>query len=567
MTGTAAFDENNELNRSFNSGYDFLQVLRNFDDLLAEVFEPFISGANISSFDLLTLLQRFIAFVKAAPETDHSKTGKITSNPPDIETEFLFGIAGIIHDLHTLIKELPQFPDFETLHVLFTSIAGTMRMPFYGEPLKGIQIMGVLETRTLDFDTLIMVSVNEGLLPKGKRQDSFIPADIRREFGMPGFREHNAVFAYHFYRLLQRAKSAWLLYNTEADEMGNGEKSRFITQLLYELPVYNPEVKIEEKVVGAASVTNTPPIITIPKNESERQKLTAIAERGFSPSLLSSYLNCSLQFYFSAILGLQEPDSVEETIDASMLGTAVHNVFQKAYQPYLGKTINAEIVRSLIEPAVGMVREELRQQFSGNDLDTGKNLIIVNVARNMVCSFLETEADQLTKGMILLKILHLEEKFFGEVNIPSGENGETTKVNIKGTTDRIDVFGNQLRIIDYKTGSLQPAELNLDNPGDLSDMKKPQKMLQLLCYAWLYRQKHPEESGFVSGIISLKTPKRYLQKAKINKSETFNDDVLNRFQGYLTGLLTEIFNPGIPFQQTENQDNCKYCPFVSICNR
>lgn len=565
-SGKAAFDEAKELNRSFYQGYDFLQVLRNVDTSMADVFEPFISGNN-NSTELLTLLQRMIDLVKASSDEGNDRIGLAVPASAGVESEFLFGIAGIIHDLQILVGELPQLPDFETLHALFTSLAGTMRLPFYGEPLKGIQVMGVLETRTLDFDTLIMISVNEGLLPKGKRQDSFIPVDIRQEFGLPGYREHNAVFAYHFYRLLQRAKTTWLLYNTEADEMGNGEKSRFITQLLYELPVYNPDAVIREQVVGSVSVANAPPVITIPKSQAAVQRLKEFAVSGFSPSLLSSYINCPLQFYFSAILGLQEPDAVEDTIDARMLGNAVHSVFHKVFQPYLGKTMAADNVRSLIEPATGLVKEELYSQFSGYDLDTGKNLIIVNVARNMVRSFLETEAEKLAQENALLKILHLEEKFWGKVSIPSYENGETHEIAIKGTTDRIDLFGNQLRIIDYKSGSLQSSELSVDDPGDLSVMKKPQKMLQLLCYAWLYSQNHPAEAEFVSGIVSLKTPRRYLQKAKIRKSEMLNADILNRFEEYLNGLLTEIFEPAIPFQQTSNQDNCTYCPFISICSR
>ncbi len=566
LRGNATFDEAKELSRSFYQGLDFLKILHNYDDLLGDAFEPFISGEN-NATNLLTLLQRIIVLVKVTSEEGNDRSETAVSPSSGIETEFLFGIADIIHDLQLLMGELSQLPDFVTLHALFTNLAGTMRLPFYGEPLKGIQVMGVLETRTLDFDTLIMVSVNEGLLPKGKRQDSFIPVDIRQEFGLPGYREHNAVFAYHFYRLLQRAKTAWLLYNTEADEMGNGEKSRFITQLLYELPIYNPEAVILEQVVGSVSVANAPPVITIPKTQSAVQRLKEIAISGFSPSLLSSYLNCSLQFYFSAILGLQEPDAVEETIDASMLGNAVHSVFQKVFQPYLGKTMDADDIRSLLEPATALVREELCRQFPGSDLDTGKNLIIVNVARNMVRGFLETEAEQLLRAKVLLKILHLEDKFWGRVNIPIGDNEEVLEIAIKGTTDRVDLFGNQLRIVDYKTGSLQSSELSLDDPGDLALMKKPQKMLQLLCYAWLYSQNHPAEAEFVSGIVSLKTPRRYLQKAKIRKSEMLNTDILSRFEEYLTNLLAEIFDPATHFQQTENQDNCTYCPFISICNR
>lgn len=559
--------ESGEPERSFYNGADLLRILENAGKALAGVFGPVVSISNIGAVDILALSQRLIGLVKDTMDEKSAFSEGSASQRPDIGMEFLFGIAAIIHDLHILIGELPETPDIETLHALFTTLAATVRLPFKGEPLKGIQLMGVLETRTLDFDTLIMISVNEGLLPKGKKQDSFIPADIRREFGLPGYREHNAVFAYHFYRLLQRAKNTWLLYNTEADEMGNGEKSRFITQLLYELPLYNPDAVIEEKVVGPAPVASGQQDIVIPKDAAALLKLKDIAGKGFSPSLLSSYLTCSLQFYYSAILGLKEPDSVEETIDASMLGNVVHGVFYKTYQPYAGKEIDAAVVRSLIEPASGMVKDEFRGQFPGSDLDTGKNFIIVNVARNMVRSFLETEAERLSKENSVLKILYLEEKFSSHIGIVSARTGETLSVLIKGTADRIDLFGNRLRIIDYKTGSLENTELILGDPSLLSEMKKPRKMLQLLCYTWLYRQKHQDGADPLAGIVSLKTPRRYLQPARINNSETINKDVLMTFQKYLENLTTNIFDASIPFQQTDNQDDCKYCSFKSICNR
>jgi ATP-dependent helicase/nuclease subunit B len=565
-------DIGENLKKSFYTGTEFLQFLEKKDKPLFEAFELFLLNQTEDAKDLLGLLQRVIDVGKNTLSANNSISGETENKDKSsvLETEYLYGVAVVIQNLYDLIAELPVNTETETLHVLFTSIAGTMRLPFYGEPLKGIQVMGVLETRTLDFDTLIMISVNEGLLPKGKRQDSFIPADIRLEFGLPGYREHNAVFAYHFYRLLQRAKSSWLLYNTESDELGNGEKSRFITQLIYELPRYNPKVKIIEQIVGVPSLVNSDNAITIAKDSKTFRRLREIAETGFSPSVLSTYLTCSLQFYYSGILGLKEPDTVEESIDASILGNAVHGTLQKIYQPYLGQSIDYKTVRSLSEPAAELVKSELASLFTNSGLDSGKNLIIVNVAQNMIRRFLETEAQQLVKddgSGGFLKILFLEEKLFGQVKIPVKDSGEILEIRIKGTTDRIDLLGNQLRVIDYKTGSLQPMELVLDDPLNLSEMKKPQKMLQLLMYAWLFSKSHPIDSELVSGIISLKMPKRYLQKAKINKSETINSDVISRFDEYLSGFLKEIFDPELVFQQTDNQDNCKYCAFSSICNK
>ncbi|HNX44921.1 MAG TPA: PD-(D/E)XK nuclease family protein [Bacteroidales bacterium] len=559
-----------KLTCSFYPGNHLIQFLEKNCTPLCEVFGPYISNHVNKAQDTLALVQRAISLVKNSLAEKNPRNPESDREFASIDMEYLFSIAGIIQNLYDLIALLPGDPGTETLHVLFTSIAGAMRLPFYGEPLKGIQIMGVLETRTLDFDTLIMLSVNEGLLPRGKRQDSFIPMDIRLEYRLPGFREHNAVFAYHFYRLLQRAKTTWLLYNTEADELGNGEKSRFITQLAYELPRYNPGAKIPEQVIGIQSLKPADSKITISKNAGTMQRLREIAVTGFSPSVLSAYVTCSLQFYYSAILGLKEPDSVDETIDASIIGNAIHHVLQKVYTPYVNRPVDSGIVRSLIGQAFGMVKPELERLFPGNDLETGKNLIIVNVAQNMIRRFLEAEAQYLSKidgGTGSLRILYLEKKLTGNLSISADGTGEIQYVMIKGTTDRIDAIGNQIRVIDYKTGSLMPFELNLDSPENLGMMKKPQKMLQLLTYTWLYHVAHPGEKELVSGIISLKAPKKYLQKAKINKSDIIQEDAIRQFEKYLTGLLVEIFSQSAPFQQTDNPDNCKFCAFRSICNR
>ena len=186
-------------------------------------------------------------------------------------------------------------------------IVQSVSIPFYGEPLKGVQVMGMLETRTLDFDKIILMSANEGLLPSARSANTFIPYDIKREFKIPTHRDKDAVFAYHFYRLLQRTKEAYIIYNTESDQLGGGDKSRFITQIIHELPKYNPKIKITEQILSVPPVKDeTDYSITIEKTEDILKRIKEKAKSGFSASSLNSYRNCSLRFYFQQIADLPQ---------------------------------------------------------------------------------------------------------------------------------------------------------------------------------------------------------------------------------------------------------------------
>ena len=216
--------------------------------------------------------------------------------------------------------------ELKTLQIIMQQLVAKESIPFKGEPLKGVQLMGILESRTLDFKNVIMLSVNEGKLPKGKSVNSFIPYDMKRYFKLPTYAESDAVFSYHFYRLLQRANNITLIYNSETDDFGSGEKSRFITQLLSEYPgeikelVYKGE---DLEISNAASI--------IIKNEGLEKEIEAWAEKGVSPSALNKYTNCSLSFYYHYLAKIREDDQVEEYADSSTMGNAVHDALEKYY--------------------------------------------------------------------------------------------------------------------------------------------------------------------------------------------------------------------------------------------
>ncbi len=264
-----------------------------------------------------------------------------------IAIEFLSALISIVKRLRSIQEESGEKIELPTLHQLLTQLIRNTTVPFYGEPLNGLQVMGMLETRALDFENIILISANEDTLPAGKKNNSFIPFDIRRAFGLPTYADKDSIFAFHYYRLLQRAKKIHLLYNTEMTDFGSGEKSRFITQLLHELPLVNKNVTITESTLNSSSIIHREQKIEIQKSDEVLEKLKQKLEAGLSPSSLNSYRNCSLQFYFRYIASIKEIDEVEETIGADTLGNIVHESLQQLYEPHVGKLLSAELIKQL----------------------------------------------------------------------------------------------------------------------------------------------------------------------------------------------------------------------------
>ncbi len=325
-----------------------------------------------------------------------------SENKASLELEYLFAFTKIIKRIHDLtIDYNTLINDIKTLRSIINQIVRGTTLPFYGEPLMGLQVMGMLETRTLDFENVILLSCNEDILPSGKTVNSFVPFELKRHFGLPTYSDKDAIFAYHFYRLLQRAKNIYLLYNTENDDFGSGEKSRYLTQLIYELPKVNPSVVIKEMLVNIpVKEEKHNHTIRIEKSADIIEKLKAKAEYGFSPSLLNRYRNCTLQFYFQAIAGLKEVDEVEETIGADTLGSSIHKVLQNFYTPFIGKKIVADDIKKMkpqVEAATLAVFEE---EYSKTEISFGKNLLTLKVALKFINNFLNEEIKNISSNEV-----------------------------------------------------------------------------------------------------------------------------------------------------------------------
>ncbi len=366
--------------------------------------------------------------------------------------------------------------------------------------------------------------------------------------------------------MLQRATNIHLLYNTESDALGSGEKSRFLTQLLYELPKVNPNVTIKEQLVSIPIINNgAENEISIEKSALILEKLKEKAESGFSPSLLNIYRNCSLQFYFHAIAKLREADEVEETIGADTLGNVIHETLESFYKPLVGKKIQVADIAEMKKKVESTTLAFFKEKYSETEVSYGKNLLTFKVALKFINNFLDAEIINIQKAEkegtpIIIKALEQEL----ESTISVGANA----IKIKGKADRIDTMGSTTRIVDYKTGLADNKELKLEDWAELRTNSGLAKSFQLLTYAWLYQKENPTiKENIVSGIVTFRELSAGLKTVKVNDSSNLNVEVLADFEKQLQVMLSEIFDRKLRFSQTKEVDNCEYCAFKGICNR
>lgn len=477
-----------------------------------------------------------------------------------LDIEYLFAFAKLFNQIKNLQDKYGFIQELKTLHHLFQQSAKIEHLSFFGEPLTGLQLMGMLETRNLDFEHVILLSANEGFMPTGKSDHSFIPFDIRRETGLPTYMDKDAVFAYHFYRLTQRCKSLTLIYNTETDALNSGEKSRFITQLENELKLkYPKEINFNEEILSHQLKKVEPKELSIIKDKFIKEKLKEIAtDKGLSPSSLNTYKNCPLQFYYEKILNIKEPVVMEETIEAKTLGTIIHRALEDFYRPYLSRKINTEDLKSMIPKIPVKLRQLFLEEFKSGTFYKGKNKLIYTVAEQFLNSFIKKEI-MLVSERNEIYIKGLEKNLKTEICV----DGIDFVVKLNGNADRIDSLNGQIRIIDYKTGKVELSELQTNNMEKLVREKKFHKGFQLYLYAYIYQQMYPEQELLEAGIVSFRSLKKgflpagFKENGKVNK--LLNSDLLGDFEKEFKTLLKEIFDPNIPFEHKNRKEPCRFC--------
>jgi len=366
-------------------------------------------------------------------------------------------------------------------------------LDFQGEPLQGLQLMGMLESRVLDFETVIISSVNEGVLPAGKSNNSFIPFDVKLENKLPTYKEKDAVYTYHFYRLLQRAKNVYILYNTEADVLTGGEKSRFITQLDLE-----KTHEIHHQIIAPQVPSIEIPLNVVKKTDALLTQITKVAHDGFSPSSLTNYIRNPIDFYYQKVLKIRDHVDVEETVAANTLGTVVHNTLEDFYKPLIGHFLKLETIKDLKSIIEKTVRYHFKNEYKEGDISKGKNLIIFEIAKRYVSNFLDLEIKALKSGDAI-KIIAIEANNHITIDIDELD----FPIRIRGKVDRVDTCNGVTRIIDYKTGHVKHNHVEIVNWEDITtDYKKYSKSFQVLTYAYMMQKSKminlPVEAGIIS---------------------------------------------------------------------
>ena len=462
--------------------------------------------------------------------------------------EYLYKFYSLFNQLQDMVEQYSFVNDLKSLESLYLEIVRNETLDFQGEPLEGLQIMGMLESRVLDFETVILTSVNEGILPSGKSNNSFIPFDLKKYYKLPTYKEKDAVYTYHFYRLLQRAKNIYLLYNTEPDVLEGGEKSRLLTQLLTD---ENKLADITE-IIAAPEITPSIKVLqTIAKDEGLMEMIRAHAEKGFSPTSLSNYIRNPIDFYKRNLLGIDDIMEVEETVANNTFGTIVHDTLEDIYKPYLNTYLEVSMLEAMKKNIRPHVIGHFAKSFADGDISRGKNLIAYNVVVRYVENFIKLELAEVEKHQI--RILGVEEKLRMDINVP----GLNFPVVLKGKLDRIDEKDGVIRIIDYKTGNVTSSQVEIVDWEDVITDYNYSKAFQLLCYAIMYNNSKPI-GNLEAGIISFKNLGSGLLKFAVkekkgsrNKDNSITQDTIAQFMESIKSLIFEIGNPEIPFTEKE----------------
>ena len=505
---------------------------------IAELFSLNKDFSNtISVFQQVILLLKS----KVKPQVSHQ-----------LDLEYLYRFNEVFNVLEGLHSKYNAIKSLESFHQIYKEVLSSETLDFKGEPIQGLQIMGMLESRVLDFKRVILTSVNEGILPSGKSHNSFIPFDLKLEFKLPTYYDKDAVYTYHFFRLLQRAKDVSLIYNTEPDGLNAGEKSRFLLQLE---SILDDKHTINHHISTPTIPSTSQNLKVIQKDDAVIERLKVIAKKGFSPSALTQYIRNPIDFYKQKILQIYEEDEVEETVAANTLGTIVHNTLEEFYKPLEGQILTKELISAMQNKIAAEVENQFQKEFKKGDISKGQNLIIYNIAKRYVSNFLKQELKLISESKEVI-IRHIESNLKSELKI----SGLDFPVHITGKVDRIDEVDGVIRIIDYKTGKVEQNKVELVNWEDITtDYTKFSKPFQILTYAYMIMQEQQFEQPVEAGIISFKNlnagflnfSKKDKEGRGAKKDSIITQETLTDFSVELERLILEICNLNIPFTEKE----------------
>jgi hypothetical protein len=529
--------------------------------LLKQIFQPVTLWREIPGYlkSILSYLYNSLTEEKNSEENPSGDTRSI-----DLEREFIVKYYKSITRLQDKLEEVENMTA-ETFFSLLKKMSRSINVTFSGEPLSGLQVMGVLETRAIDFENLIILSMNEGVFPLKNPSNSFIPYTLRKGFGLPTYEHQDSTYAYHFYRMISRAKRVYMLYDTRTEEMQSGEVSRYFYQLKY---LYREAFDIMERV--ATYEVSAPMImpITVTKTAGIIKKLDAFRAGGesfLSATLVNNYIDCPLKFYFIAVEELSEESEVQESVESDVFGSIFHRLMEAVYNRYRGCTVTPDVLTEITrnDEYLTVILEKAFARYYFMDEENprplqGQHYLIGEILRSYVKQTLETD-----KQFTPFEYIGSEYRF----NRPYRVNKELS-VNFKGSIDRIDRKGERYRIIDYKTGTGETGFKDILQLFDASKNNRPHQILQVFLYGMFYNMENPDAILSLA-VYYLRSVFKDFNPAVMCGNHPVEDIsvYLPEFRNYFNSLLEEIFDVQVPFTQTKNEKNCQWCAFKRVCNR
>ena len=564
------------------------KVIRELEEMITDRNMIFTSLDELTSkYGVFT---KFAAFLTPLPSSTHDKVavfGDLTEllfqtfegkSNRKLDLEILFQFDKGLRKFKVITEPYQPELSLATFKRLFYQFWQNESISFLGNPIDGLQLMGILETRALDFENLIILGMNEGNLPRTNISNTFIPRDLRQfEKQLPTEEDRQAIFAHHFYRLLQRAKNIYMTFNSTTDKMNTGEQSRFIRQLAYEVDlskhqfkssVYSPEDKR----------ANTKEVI-YPSTNAVHKRLDEIFEKGLSPSAFNKLISCPLDFYYRYVLNFEELDEVEEQIEASTFGSRVHTVLEKiikdnfktedGYLPLsidvLVKESKPQKIRKRLEEAYLNPDNPREKKFRKSDLQYGQNKLSFDVSARLIRDFVELQIKELKQTTDAIIPIELEKKINGSITIEV--QGKKKIINIQGNADRIDKIGGLYRIIDYKTGKCDEDRVSISkkmySTDDLSDFVHHNNKgyaRQLLMYGLMFRQTYPDFTPFSAGIISMINISSWIQNVKVKGEEdALDQDLLDAFEAEIGRTVATLYETDYTFKHNPQAKYCQHC--------
>ncbi len=467
---------------------------------------------------------------------------ELSKEQDDVLVEQMYFFKTSITKLKGYLMVYSTDISLESIRRIFKHVVSKIQVPFSGEPLAGIQIMGLLETRMLSFKNVVFVSVNEGVIPAKGGSQSFLPWNLRSAFKIQTHRDRESIFAYHFYRILSQAENVHLIYDSSTSGVGSQEKSRFVRQIEQEWPDLSSDIRFSNRIgifeddnlERPNYIEKTPDVIANIKKY--------LTERGLSPSALNTYVESPIDFYYGNVLGIRTPDEVQEDLEHNTFGSIVHNCLEKFYIPFEKQVLSSSKLKDALKWVNDIIQEEFTEVIPNHS--QGKHFLSYYSVEQYVKRFIKLDIEFIEKSEFPITLLANELNLKGELKI-----GDLS-IKFGGKADRVEQRSGTYYVIDYKSGAVKSSDLSITNWEDLTPEKYKPKFVQLMMYAWLVQQQLGAKQ-VISGIYTLRDTQLNLLEAKVNKQALLGKEELVEYEAFLRGMVAEMLNEEVPLKRNE----------------